>query len=160
MEKRTTLTRIVFLPRRLYYRLNPRRYHQFDSHQSYQIWFDEVYLPCKSEKALLRLMFMWVVVLELMLVIIIMMWTLTKKRLEVLQRIKFNHWGQVAMAEPVDNDSDIHNGNANQTPGRYALPRQFCITVDEAPFLDKNNSSRETEGAILNMFPRVKSLKP
>jgi hypothetical protein len=88
------------------------------------------------------------------------MWTLTKKRLEVLQRIKFNHRGQVVMAEPVDNDSDIHNDNDKQTSGRDALSKQFCITVDEAPFLYKNNSSRETGGAILNMFPRVKSLKP
>ncbi len=54
---------------------------------------------------------------------------MTRKRLELSPRIRFNHRGQVAMALPLD-DEDIGEGF-----DASSLTRQFFITLDEAPFL-------------------------
>lgn len=53
-----------------------------------------------------------------------------RKRLEVVPRIKFNHRGLVALALPLDQDT-VDDNEAS------SLVRQFFITMDEAPFLDK-----------------------
>lgn len=53
-----------------------------------------------------------------------------RKMLEVVPRIKFNHRGLVALALPLDQEMEDDEENAS-------LARQFFITMDEAPFLDK-----------------------
>jgi cyclophilin family peptidyl-prolyl cis-trans isomerase len=53
-----------------------------------------------------------------------------RKKLEVVPRIKFNHRGLVALALPLDQEMEDDEENAS-------LARQFFITMDEAPFLDK-----------------------
>jgi peptidyl-prolyl cis-trans isomerase SDCCAG10 len=55
-----------------------------------------------------------------------------RKRLEVIPRIKFNHRGLVALALPLDQDAENVDEQENEL-----LARQFFITMDEAPFLDK-----------------------
>lgn len=55
-----------------------------------------------------------------------------RKRLEVIPRIKFNHRGLVALALPLDQDAENADEQENEL-----LARQFFITMDEAPFLDK-----------------------
>ena len=57
---------------------------------------------------------------------------LDRKKLEVNPRIRFNHRGQVAMAFPLEENSDAHNADDEIAMLRY----QFFITLDEAPFLD------------------------
>lgn len=57
---------------------------------------------------------------------------LKKRQLEIIPRIKFNHRGQLAWALPVDSEDD---GKINDD--MQSLSRQFFITMDEAPFLDK-----------------------
>jgi peptidyl-prolyl cis-trans isomerase SDCCAG10 len=53
-----------------------------------------------------------------------------RKKLEISPRIKFNHRGLVALALPLDQEVDDEEENVS-------LARQFFITMDEAPFLDK-----------------------
>jgi peptidyl-prolyl cis-trans isomerase SDCCAG10 len=68
---------------------------------------------------------------------------LTRKKLEVIPRIKFNHRGQVAMALPLDqedhdnDDDDNDDDDITRTSRSLSLSRQFFITMDEAPFLDQ-----------------------
>ena len=54
-----------------------------------------------------------------------------RKKLEVIPRIKFNHRGQVAMALPLEEDEEASSDEV------ASLSRQFFMTMDEAPFLDK-----------------------
>ena len=54
---------------------------------------------------------------------------MTRKKLELSPRLRFNHRGQVAMALPLD-DENIDEGRTSSS-----LARQFFITMDEAPFL-------------------------
>lgn len=62
---------------------------------------------------------------------------LDRKKLEVNPRIRFNHRGQVAMAFPLDENSNDKDGNVNNDDEESAMLRyQFFITLDEAPFLD------------------------
>ena len=58
---------------------------------------------------------------------------MTKTKLEISPRIRFNHRGQVALALPLDSDVST-DGTVS---GEFAsLARQFFITLDEAPFLN------------------------
>lgn len=54
---------------------------------------------------------------------------ITRKKLELSPRIRFNHRGQIAMALPLDDEDVKEDGTAS------SLARQFFITLDEAPFL-------------------------
>jgi len=54
---------------------------------------------------------------------------MTRKRLELSSRIRFNHRGQIAMAIPLD-EEDVEEGKESSS-----LARQFFITMDEAQFL-------------------------
>lgn len=66
---------------------------------------------------------------------------LPRRKLEVIPRIKFNHRGQVAMAVPLDDaqEGEEEQGQEESTAAGNleTLSKQFFITMDEAPFLDK-----------------------
>lgn len=59
---------------------------------------------------------------------------LHRKKLEIIPRIKFNHRGQVAMAVPLEDSQDPEESTTEELE---SLSKQFFITMDEAPFLDK-----------------------
>ncbi len=54
---------------------------------------------------------------------------MTRKKLELSPRIRFNHRGQLAMALPLDDEG------VGEDSMSASLARQFFITMDEAPFL-------------------------
>jgi len=59
---------------------------------------------------------------------------MSKKKLEIIPRIKFNHRGQVAWALPLDDDTASNDASVDEIE---SLAKQVFISLDEAPFLDK-----------------------
>jgi len=59
---------------------------------------------------------------------------MTRKKLELNPRIRFNHRGQIAMALPLD--YEMPSSSSKETDKEItSLARQFFITMDEAPYL-------------------------